>query len=110
MVAGRHRRNRLGPSSSEATTVPSRTVPLTARQEAILDFERGWWQLSGPKEAAIRERFAISTTRYYQVLNELLDSPEAMDYDPLVVRRLRRLRTQRRAARFGSTATHPPAR
>ena len=85
-------------------------MPLTERQLAILDFERTWWQFEGSKEAAIRERFALSTTRYYQVLNELLDSPEAADYDPLVVRRLRRLRTQRRAARFGVSAHQPPAR
>ena len=85
-------------------------MPLSERQQAILDFERGWWKIEGSKEAAIRDRFAISTTRYYQVLNELLDSPEALHYDPLVVRRLRRLRTQRRAARFGASATQPPAR
>jgi len=83
---------------------------LTERQRAILDFERTWWQLDGPKEAAIREQFAVSTTRYYQLLNDLLDSPEAEAYDPLVVRRLRRLRTQRRAARFGMTVNQPPAR
>ena len=77
---------------------------------SILDFERTWWQLDGSKESAIRERFALSTTRYYQLLNELLDSPEALAYDPLVVRRLRKLRTQRRAARFGASATQPPAR
>jgi hypothetical protein len=85
-------------------------VALSDRQKAILDFEGSWWQLDGPKEAAIRERFALSTTRYYQLLNELLDSPEAVEYDPLVVRRLRRLRTRRRAARFGVAADQPPAR
>ena len=85
-------------------------VPLSERQQAILDFERTWWQLEGSKETAIRERFALSTTRYYQLLNELLDSPEAAEYDPLVVRRLQRLRARRRRARFGASVTHPPAR
>ena len=84
-------------------------VTLSDRQTAILDFERTWWQLEGSKESAIRERFALSTTRYYQLLNELLDLPEAAAYDPLVVRRLQRLRTRRRRARFGASA-HPPAR
>ena len=88
----------------------STAVSLSERQEAILDFERTWWQLDGSKESAIRERFALSTTRYYQLLNELLDSPEAASYDPLVVRRLQRLRARRRRARFGVSATHPPAR
>ena len=75
-------------------------MALTERDRAILDFERTWWTQPGPKELAIKERFELSPTRYYQVLNELLDSPEAMEYDPLVVRRLRRFRDRRRRARF----------
>ena len=82
-------------------------MPLTERDRAILDFERSWWSEPGPKELAIRERFELSTTRYYEIVNELLDEPEALDYDPLVVRRLRRLRDRRRRARFeGRTAGH----
>ena len=83
-------------------------MPLSERERAILDFERSWWTESGPKELAIRERFELSATRYYQVLNALLESPEAIDYDPLVVRRLRRLRDRRRRARFeGRSADQP---
>ena len=66
---------------------------LTERDRAILDFERSWWSEPGRKELAIRERFDLSTTRYYGILNELLDAPEALEYDPLVVRRLRRVRS-----------------
>ncbi|MEY2433401.1 MAG: hypothetical protein QOC92_3126, partial [Acidimicrobiaceae bacterium] len=73
---------------------------LTDRDRAILDFERNWWSEPGRKELAIRERFDLSTTRYYEILNELLDAPEALEYDPLVVRRLRRVRDRRRRARF----------
>jgi uncharacterized protein DUF3263 len=75
-------------------------VPLTDRDKAILDFERSWWSEPGPKETAIRERFELSPTRYYEILNQLLEDPEAMDYDPLVVRRLRRLRDRRRRQRY----------
>jgi hypothetical protein len=75
-------------------------MPLTDRDRAILDFERSWWSEPGPKELAIRERFELSTTRYYEILGELVDDPGAMAYDPLVVRRLRRLRDRRRRARF----------
>lgn len=83
------------------------TMPLTERDRAILDFERSWWSEPGPKELAIRERFELSTTRYYEIVNELIDEPEALDYDPLVIRRLRRLRDRRRRARFeGRTAGH----
>jgi len=86
-------------------------MPLTERDRAILDFERSWWTESGPKEVAIRERFELSATRYYEILGELLESAEALEYDPLVVRRLRRLRERRRRARFeGRSVSQPPAR
>src|SRR5262249_6041132 len=75
-------------------------MALTDRDRAILDFERSWWSEPGPKELAIRERFDLSSTRYYEILNELLDMPAALDYAPPVVRRLRRLRDRRRRARF----------
>jgi hypothetical protein len=82
---------------------------LTERERDILDFERSWWREPGPKEAAIRSRFDLSASRYYEILNELLDDDDAADYDPLVVRRLRRLRDRRRRARFegGSTSARP---
>jgi len=84
-------------------------MPLSPRDQAILDFERSWWTEPGPKEGAIRARFDLSPTRYYQVLGDLLDAPEALGYDPLVVRRLRRLRDRRRRARFeGRSAGEPP--
>ena len=87
----------------------ARTVPLTSRDQAILDFERGWWTQPGSKEQAIRERFGLSPTRYYRVLSGLLDEPDAMDYEPMVVRRLRRLRERRRRARYeGPSAGEPP--
>ena len=75
-------------------------MPLTERDRAILDFERTWWSEPGPKEQAIRNKFDLSATRYYEILNELLERDDAMTYDPLVVRRLRRLRDRRRRARF----------
>lgn len=83
-------------------------MPLTDRDRAILDFERSWWSEPGPKEVAIRDRFELSATRYYQILGELLESPEALDYDPLVVRRLRRLRDRRRRARFEGRSVGEP--
>ncbi len=74
-------------------------MALTDRDRAILDFERSWWTEAGPKDTAIRERFELSGTRYYQLLTELLDDPAALDHDPLLVRRLRRVRERRRRAR-----------
>ena len=86
-------------------------MELTQRDRAILDFEGTWWAESGPKEQLIRERFELSGTRYYQILNELLETQEAYDYSPLVVRRLRRLRDRRRRAPHeGYQASQPPSR
>jgi hypothetical protein len=78
---------------------------LSERDQQLLAFERLWWKYAGAKEHAIREQFAMSTTRYYQVLNALIDRPEAIAFDPLLVKRLRRLRSarqrQRSARRLG---------
>ena len=67
---------------------------------AVIDFERSWWHDPGPKEPAIRERFGLSPARYHQLLDRALDRPEALRYDPMLVRRLRRLREERRRKRF----------
>src|SRR5437588_12501285 len=72
-------------------------MALSDRERAILDFERSWWLEPGPKEAAIQQRLQLSSTSYYRALGDLMDSDDALAYDPLVVRRLRRLRARRRA-------------
>jgi Protein of unknown function (DUF3263) len=74
-------------------------IELSDRDQAILAFERQWWKFAGAKEQAIRLRFDLSATRYYQVLNALIDRPEALAHDPMVVKRLRRLRAARQRAR-----------
>ena len=61
---------------------------LSQRDREILEFERHWWKYAGAKEQAVREKFDMSSTRYYQVLNALIDRPEALEADPLLVRRL----------------------
>jgi hypothetical protein len=72
---------------------------LNRRDREILAFERQWWKYAGVKEQAIRELFDMSSTRYYQVLNSLIDSPEALAADPMLVKRLRRLRASRQRQR-----------
>src|SRR5437763_6619922 len=88
---------------------PAASGELTAREREILAFERQWWKYAGAKEQAVREKFDMSATRYYQVLNALIDRPEALAHDPLLVRRLRRLRAtrhrQRSARRLGFDLT-----
>ena len=81
---------------------------LGERDRAILSFERQWWRYAGAKEQAIRDLFAMSATRYYQAVNSLIDRPEALVADPMLVKRLRRQRTERQrmrsARRLGADA------
>ena len=72
---------------------------LSRRDREILAFERQWWKYAGAKEQAIRELFDMSATRYYQVLNGLIDTPQALAADPMLVKRLRRLRASRQRQR-----------
>lgn len=72
-------------------------MTLTDQQRAILDFETTatWWRTAGAKENQIRERFGITSTRYYQLLNRTLNDPDAVAYAPATVSRLRRIREGR---------------
>lgn len=72
---------------------------LSERDQQIIAFERQWWKYAGAKEQAVRELFGMSATRYYQVLNALIDSPAALAHDPMLIKRLRRMRTSRQRAR-----------
>lgn len=65
---------------------------LTDQDLAILRFEKRWWRQAAAKEAAARAKFGVSTTRYYQQLNRLLDVPAAQAAEPELVKRLRRAR------------------
>ncbi len=81
----------LGPAEDAAA--------LSERDRDILDFENQWWKYGGAKDQAIRDRFGLSATTYYQVLNGLLDREAALAHQPMLVKRLRRLRTTRHRAR-----------
>jgi Protein of unknown function (DUF3263) len=93
------------PDTAEAADENGSGDGLGRRDREILTFERQWWKYAGAKEQAIRELFDMSATRYYQVLNALIDTPAALAADPMLVKRLRRLRAtrqrQRSARRLG---------
>jgi hypothetical protein len=74
-------------------------MELSQRDCDILDVERSWWKHAGVKEEAIKGRFDMSATRYYQLLGELLERPEAEAHDPILVKRLKRLRAYRQRQR-----------
>jgi len=81
----------MQPGSAEGT--------LSDLESRILDFERNWWRYAGAKESAIKELFDLSAPRYYQLLNDLIDRQDALIASPMLVKRLRRLRQARMAAR-----------
>lgn len=81
------------------TTSSAPPRELDDRDREILAFERQWWKYPGSKEQAIRDLFDMSATRYYQVLNGLIDNPYALAHDPMLVKRLRRLRASRQRQR-----------
>ena len=85
--------------SSAASAATSSDGDLSDRDREILAFERQWWKYAGAKEQAVRELFGLSATRYYQALNALIDSPAALAHDPMLVKRLRRMRSTRQRAR-----------
>jgi hypothetical protein len=89
------------PGSSAPGERPAPPAGLTRREHEMLAFERQWWRYAGAKEEAIREQFGMPATRYYQVLNALVDRPEALAADPLLIRRLRRMRAARQRQRPG---------
>jgi hypothetical protein len=68
---------------------------MSERDRQVLDFEGSWWLYPGPKDRAIREYLGVSATRYYQVLRRLIDASDALEYDPLTIRRLQGMRRQR---------------
>jgi hypothetical protein len=76
-------------------------APLSEQQIRILAFERSWWRSPGAKEREILGVLGMSPTRYYQLLNELIDTPAAAQFDPALVARLRRRRADRNKLRSG---------
>ena len=73
--------------------------PLSDLEVRILDFERQWWKYAGAKDAAIKELFNLSAKQYYELLNNLIDRPDALAASPLLIKRLRRLREARVSSR-----------
>ncbi|MFB2596923.1 DUF3263 domain-containing protein [Herbiconiux sp. P17] len=86
-------------AAAEEQPQPGVSAPLNDRDARILGFERAWWKHAGAKEQAIRKEFGLSSARYYQLLGALIDSPAALAHDPMLIKRLQRVRDARMAAR-----------
>jgi hypothetical protein len=86
------------PAEAQAEAPPAPRA-LEERERGILVFERQWWRHAGAKEEAIRRRFGIGPTAYYQLLSRVIDDPAALAHDPMLVKRLQRQRAARRRQR-----------
>ena len=88
------------PAAGPVTSSPhDETSGLSERDLAILELEKQWWKYPGAKVSHIHEQFEMTETRYYQLLDHLLDQPAAAAVEPQLVARLRRLRDARRSQR-----------
>jgi len=87
------------PAEGDQPSPVAEDSPLSSRDQQMLALERQWWKYAGAKEQAVRELFDLSATHYYQILNALIDTEAALAHDPMLVKRLRRLRTSRQRAR-----------
>lgn len=89
------------PAENVAAVSPrgSADAQLSVRDRSILDFERNWKRHAEAKEDAIQSEFGLTFARYYQVLNRIIDSPAALAHDPMLVKRLQRMRETRSSAR-----------
>ena len=77
--------------------IQSEGTTLTELEVRILEFEKDWWRYAGAKESAIKDLFDMKPPAYYQLLNNLIDRPDALALAPMLVKRLRRIRDARRA-------------
>jgi hypothetical protein len=100
----------MGDQALRIATESEAVLALTDREARILEFERDWWRHGGAKEASIQTEFGLGVTEYYQVLNALLDNDAALARDPMLVKRLRRMRDSRQAAREARQLEMPTAR
>lgn len=66
---------------------------------AILGIESQVWRFEGAKREAIRQQTGLSPVAYYQRLNQVIDTPQALSHDPVTVRRLLGARDGRRRSR-----------
>jgi len=72
---------------------------LSELELSILAFERQWWRHAGAKESAIKENFNLAPAAYYQLLSVLIDKEVAYELEPMLIKRLRRLRDVRSSKR-----------
>ncbi|PYY39335.1 DUF3263 domain-containing protein [Curtobacterium sp. MCPF17_046] len=100
------------PATRSRSDQPVTALPadeLTELAKHVLAFEHDRARHDRTKEAEIRVEFDMSPTRYYQVLNRVIDTPAALAYDPQLVTRLQRLRSARTSARAARSFVAPPA-
>lgn len=71
---------------------------MTPTDAELLDFEASWPLPGAAKDSTVVAVLGMPPTLYHQRLGALLDDPKALAYNPLLIKRLRRLRATRRGA------------
>lgn len=84
-------------------------MSLTDRELAVLDIARLSWRYEGAREQAMKDRTGLNPAQFTQVLNNLIDRPDVLAFDPLLVKRLRRVREARQRTR-AQRRRHPATR
>jgi hypothetical protein len=84
---------------TSAEAIHHQAEGLSELEIRILDFERQWWRFAGAKESSIKELFDMAPPAYYQLLNNLIDRQDALLAQPMLIKRLRRLREARNSSR-----------
>lgn len=82
----------------------SELMAITALQKQLIDFEGSWWTYDAPKDQVVADQFSLTMPEYVEQLNEAVEADGAIEYNQLVVRRLRRLRNRRMRQRFEQIA------
>ncbi|MFI0772615.1 DUF3263 domain-containing protein [Streptomyces sp. NPDC021218] len=72
---------------------------LSDHDQAIIRMAARGFRTPGARDRAIREHLGLTPTRYFQLLNGLLDDVRALAHDPVTINRLRRIREENRVKR-----------
>lgn len=74
--------------AGQTTEAAEKLEGLTELERGVLAIEKKRWRYQGSKEQAIVKTLGINATRYYQILNALLDDERVLAAEPLLVKRL----------------------
>ncbi len=100
-MIGLTRRERVSDSHPVRPVLHRGAVDLTDLERALLALERDWWRDGASRAEAARRRLGLAAADHARLIGALIDRSDAEAHDPVLVRRLRRMRDARRSERAG---------